>query len=449
MKGESMLERFFKLREHNTTPGTEVAAGLATFLTAAYILVVNPSIQADAGMPRDALFTATAVAILVGTLLMGLFANMPFILAPGMGLNAYFAYTVVLGQKFTWQEAITAVFLAGILFFVTGALGLRKILLDGFPEPLKHAMTVSLGLMIASIGLKNAGVVEFHEGIILLGNVTKGGPLLAMIGIVITGIFLCLKMRTAVLLGIVATTLVGMFMTAKGVPITDYQSVIEKGAVSLPPSLSPIAFAFDFNLERILSTEFLITIFVFFALDIFDSLGTFIGVFNHFSGEEKKKYEAVIPRALMCDAAATVVGACIGTSTVTTYVESSTGIQAGGRTGLTALTIAGLVFIALFASPLFLMVPAAATAPALVVVGMYMMAMALKLEWGDIAEALPAVLMILITTLTWSISNGLMFGWIGYTLFKLVTGRARELNATVYVVFAFFVVRLATMYTAS
>ena len=432
-----MLERLFKLKEHNTTPGVEIMAGLATFLTAVYILAVNPMIQSQSGMPQDALFTATAVAIIIGTLLIGLFANMPFILAPGMGINVFFAYSIVQGKGYSWQEAITAVFIAGILFVLAGALGLRKLLLADFPEPLKHAMTVSLGLMIATIGLKNAGIVVVDGGLVSLGGITKGAPLLALIGIVLTGVFLCLKMRTAVLLGIVATTVIGVFMG-----ITDYSHVLEKGAVSLPPSLEPIAFAFVFDWSRILSMDFVIVVFVLLAIDIFDSLGTFIGVFNHFTGEEKKKYEAGVPRALMCDAVATVAGACVGASTVTTFVESSTGIQAGGRTGLTAVAIAALTLLALFASPLFLMVPAAATAPALVVVGMYMMAMSSKVQWLDASEGLPAVMMILITALTSSISDGLMFGWIGYTLFKLVTGKARELNATVVVVCLFFLVRM-------
>lgn len=432
-----MLERFFKLREHNTTPSIEVMAGLATFLTAVYILAVNPMIQSQAGMPQDALFTATAVSIIIGTLLIGLFANMPFILAPGMGINVFFAFSIVQGKGYSWQEAITAVFIAGILFVLAGALGLRKLLLADFPEPLKHAMTVSLGLMIATIGLKNAGIIVVGGEHVSLGAINSGAPLLALIGIVLTGVFLCLKMRTAVLLGIVATTVIGMFMG-----ITDYRHVVEQGAFSLPQSLEPIAFAFTFDWSRILTMDFIIVVFVLLAIDIFDSLGTFIGVFNHFTGEEKRKYEAGVPRALMCDAVATVAGACLGASTVTTYVESSTGIQAGGRTGLTAVAISVLVAIALFASPLFLMVPAAATAPALVVVGMYMMAMSSKVEWLDASEGLPAVLMILITALTSSISDGLMFGWIGYTLFKLVTGKARELNATVVVVCAFFVVRM-------
>lgn len=432
-----MLEKYFKLSEHKTTVSIEMMAGLATFLTAIYILAVNPMIQSAAGMPRDALFTATAVSIIIGTLLMGLFANMPFILAPGMGINAFFAFAMVKGAGYTWQEAITAVFIAGVFFVLAGALGLRQLLLAGFPEPLKHAMTVSLGLMIATIGLKNAGIVVIRDDLMTLGAVTKGAPLLALIGLVVTGVFLCLKMRTAVLLGIIITTILGVFMG-----ITDYHAVLEKGAVSLPPSVAPIAFAFDFNLERILTVDFLIMVFALFALDLFDSLGTFIGVFNHFTGEEKAKYEAGIPKALMCDAVATVAGACLGASTVTTYVESSTGIQAGGRTGLTAVTIAILTAIALFASPLFLMVPAAATAPALVVVGMYMMAMSLKVSWLDVSEGLPAVMMVLITALTSSISDGLMFGWIGYMVFKLVTGKFKDLNATVLVVGAFFLVRL-------
>ena len=436
---QGMLERFFKIRERNSTVSTELMAGLLTFLTAAYILVVNPMIQSAAGMPRDSLFTATCIAIIMGTLCIGLLANMPFILAPGMGINMFFAYAIVLGKGYTWQEALTAVLLAGIIFLLTGAMGLRKILLAGFPEPLKHAMTVSLGLMIATIGLKNAGLLEFKEGFVKLGVVTQGAPLLALLGILITGILICMGFRAAILAGIILTTVLGVFLG-----VTDY-STLEQGFVSMPPSIGPIFMAFSFDAERILTMDFMVVVFTLLVIDIFDSLGTFIGVFNHFSGEEKKHYEAGIPRALMCDAAATVAGACVGASTVTTYVESSTGIQAGGRTGLTSVAISVLVLIALFASPLFLMVPAAATAPALVMVGMFMMAMSGKIDWKDISQGLPAVLMILVTALTLSISDGLMFGWIGYMVFTVAQGRFRDLNPTVIVVGLFFLARLLLM----
>ncbi len=432
-----MLERYFKLKDHNTSVSIELMAGLVTFLTAVYILAVNPMIQSAAGMPKEALFTSAALAIIAGTLLIGLFANLPFILAPGMGINMFFAYAVVQGKGYTWQEALTAVFISGILFLITGALGLRKILLDGFPEPLKHAMTMSLGLMIAVIGLKTAGVIEMKEGITKLGDITRGAPLLALLGIVITGALLCLRIRTAVLLGIVLTTIIGVFMG-----VTNYHGVLETGAISLPPSIAPIFCQFSFDGSRLLTFDFFVVVFTFLAIDTFDSLGTFVGVFNHFSGEEKKRYESRIPNALMCDAAATVAGAVFGSSTVTAYVESSTGIQQGGRTGLTAMAICLLVFLSLFISPLFLMIPAAATAPALVVVGMYMMAVAVKLRWEDTSEALPAIIMMLVTTLTSSISDGLMFGWIGYMLFKLVMGKWKDLNPTVVVVGLFFIAML-------
>ncbi|MCC8107792.1 MAG: NCS2 family permease [Planctomycetes bacterium] len=432
-----MLERYFGLREHRTTVSMEIMAGVATFLTAVYILAVNPMIQAATGMPQDALFTATAVAIIIGTFLIGFFANMPFILAPGMGINMFFAYAIV-GQKgYSWQEALTAVLLAGVLFVLTGALGLRRILLDGFPEALKHAMTMSLGLMIAVIGLKNAGIIEMKEGFAQLGTITTGGPLLALIGIVITGAFLSLGMRTAVLLGIIVTTVVGMFMG-----VTNYEPVLQGGAFSLPPSLSPIAMQFSFQWDRIFTFDFMVVIFTLLAIDIFDSLGTFVGVLNHFSTEEKLRYHKRVPRALMCDAVATVAGACVGASMVTTYVESSTGIQAGGRTGLVSMTICVLVLLSLFISPLFLMVPAAATTPALVVVGMYMMAMSTRLVWSDVSEALPTVVMILVTAFTSSISDGLMFGWIGYLIFKLIMRKWQDLTGTVVVVGIFFILRL-------
>jgi AGZA family xanthine/uracil permease-like MFS transporter len=431
-----MLEKYFKLKENGATVGIEVMAGVATFLTAVYVLFVNPLVLSDAGMPRDALFTATALSIIVGTLLMAFFANMPLILAPGMGINAYFAYSIVLGQGYSWQEALTAVFIAGVVFVVLGAVGIRKILLEGFPEPLKHAMTVSLGLMIAGIGLKNSGVVVFGE-FIRLGDVTHGSGLLALIGIFVTGVLMSLRWRAAILLGIIITTIIGCFTG-----VTNYSTLAETGALSLPPSIAPIAAQFSFDPARLLTMDFIAVVFALLVLDVFDSLGTFIGVFNHFPPEVRKHYEERIPRALMCDAAATVAGSLFGVSTVTTYVESSTGIQAGGKTGLTAAVIAVLMAVALFASPLFLMVPAAATAPALVVVGMLMLNCAGKVSWLDPTEGLPAVIMIMTTALTWSISDGLMFGWIGFMALKLFSGRFRELNGTVYCVGIFFVFRL-------
>lgn len=431
-----MLERFFRLGEHRTTPSIEIMAGVTTFLTSAYILVVNPMVQSSAGMPRPALFTATCIAIIAGTLLMGLMANMPFILAPGMGINMYFAYAIVQGKGYSWQEALTAVLLAGILFVLSGVLGLRQLLLRSFPEPMKHMITVSLGLMIAVIGMKSAGIIVIKEGFVALGNIRSGGPALALIGILATGLLLAAKMRAAVLLGIILTTVLGIFTG-----VTDYNS-LKEGFVSLPPSISPIAMAFSFDTARILTLDFLIVIFTLFIIDMFDSLGTFVGVLNRFEGGDLKRYENDIPKALMADAIATVVGSCVGTSTVTTYVESSTGIAAGGRTGLTSMTIIGLVIIALFASPMFLMIPAAATAPALIVVGMYMMAQAAKIDFYDAGEGIPAVIGILVTALTSSISDGLMLCWVGYVAIKVLRGKRADMNAPTIVVGVFFLLRL-------
>ena len=436
-----MLEKYFKLTENKTTVGTEIMAGVATFLTAVYVLAVNPIVLENAGMPRGALFTATVLSTIVGTLLIALFANMPFVLAPGMGANAYFAFSVVKGYGYSWQEALTAVLLSGIVFLFLGVIGVRKMLLDGFPDPLKHAMTVSLGLMIAGIGLKNAGVIEFQPGLIKLGDVTQGSPLLALLGVFITGAFLGYGMKTAILLGIVLTTIIGMFTG-----VTQYQGLSASDIVTLPPSIAPIAMQFSLaGIDGARVLDFAVVVFALLIIDVFDSLGTFVGVFNHFSDEDKVLYEARVPRALMCDAGATVAGAFLGVSTVTTYVESSTGIQAGGRTGLTAVVIAALMFLALFMSNLFLLVPPAATAPALVVVGMYMMNMAGKVRWLEVSEGLPAVMMIMTTAMTWSISDGLMFGWLGYLLFKLIRGRFAELNLTVIIVGLFFMIRLALM----
>ncbi|MDR2391118.1 MAG: NCS2 family permease [Planctomycetota bacterium] len=431
-----MLEHFFNLTGHRTTVRTEAAAGLVTFLTSSYILAVNPQIMAVSGMPVEPLFTATALAIICGTLAMGLFANLPLLLAPGMGLNIYFAYSIVAGKGYSWNHALTAVFLSGLLFFAVSLLGVRSIILRAVPESVKHSLSASIGLMIAALGLKNAGVLVFREGFVSLGDVTGGAPLLALLGIAVTGVLLTLRFRAAVLAGIIATTLLGM---ATGV--TD-SSALSGGIVSLPPSIAPISMAFGADPERIFSLDFAVIVFTLFCIDMFDSLGTFVGVFDFFGGEEKRRYDSAIPRALLVDAGATAIGACLGVNTVTTYVESATGITAGGRTGLTAAVAAGFMILALFLSPLILMIPPAATAPAMVVTGMFMMQLATRLDYSDFAQGLPAIASILVTVMTFSISDGLMFGWIGYLLFMLASGRRDKLDRVTILVGVFFLIRM-------
>ncbi len=431
-----MLERLFKLKEHGSTVPVEILAGVATFLTSSYVLIVNPGIMSAAGMPVDALFSATAYSIILSCLLIGFCANRPFMLAPGMGINAFFAYSVVIDKGYSWREALTAVLLSGVLFVLFSAFGLREALLRSVPHALRQSMTVSLGFMIAVIGMTNCGIIRQSKTFLTLGNITAGPPMLGMLGIVIIGALVALRFKSAMLIGIAAVTLLGIPLG-----VTNYAQLAQTGIWSSPPSVSPIAMAFTMEWRVILSTEFIVITFTFLAIDIFDSLGTFMGVLNNFSEEEMARYQPRIPAALMCDALGTVVGACLGTSTVTAYVESSTGVAAGGRTGLTAIVIALLTVVALFFSPLFLIVPAAATAPALVVVGMYMMALSNKINFSDVTEGLPAVVGIVITALTWSISDGLMFSWIAFVVFKICAGKAKELNLLVVTVGVFFLAR--------
>lgn len=437
-----MFERLFKLRAHNTTAAVEILAGLATFMTMAYILAVNPSILRSAFPGGDAyaraLFTATAIGAVIATLLMAFWANMPFALAPGMGLNAFFAYVVVAAKGYSWQEALTAVFVSGILFLVLTLVGAREALVRGFPEALKHAVGASLGLMIAAIGLKNAGVIDASGAFWRLGDIRHGGPLLALIGIVVTCVLMALKVKGGILIGMAVTTVIGIPLGVTTAPPP------AEGVFSMPPDVTPIAFAFSADWQRLLTPDFIVVVFTFLFVDIFDSLGTFMGVLTRIGGDASR-YDTRIKRALLCDAVGTIAGSCAGTSTVTTYVESSAGVSAGGRTGLTALTVAVLFVLAAFFSPLFLMVPAAATAPAMVIVGMFLAAVAVKINFEDFSEGVPAVVCILVTALTSSISDGLMFGWVGIVLVKILTGRVREMNAISLVMAAIFLAKMALL----
>ncbi|MCK5153330.1 MAG: NCS2 family permease, partial [Spirochaetales bacterium] len=378
------MEKLFKLKEHNTTVKVEVLAGLTTFMTMAYILIVNPLILADAGMDFGAVFTATAISAAVGTLVMALLANLPFALAPGMGLNAFFAYAVVLGMGYTWEFALTAVFLEGIIFLILTAFNVREAIVNSIPQNIKKAISVGIGLFIAFIGLVNANIIVGGGGtVVSLGDVTSGTGLLAIIGILITGILLVFKVRGALLIGIVATTLIGFPMGITSAPSGSWA----------PPSLAPIFFKFDFS--QILSMDMLIVLFTFLFVDMFDTVGTLIGVSTKAGLVDKDGNIPKVKAALFADAVGTTVGACLGTSTVTTYVESAAGVAEGGKTGLTAFTAAILFIVALFLSPLFLMIPGAATAPVLVIVGLFMMSPIKEVNFDDYTEAIPAFLTII------------------------------------------------------
>ncbi|KGG80023.1 guanine permease [Caloranaerobacter azorensis H53214] len=436
------MEKFFKLSENNTNIRTEITAGITTFMTMAYILIVNPSTLSATGMDSKALFTATALSAIIATLVMALYANYPFALAPGMGLNAYFAYTVVLKMGYSWQVALTAVFLEGIIFIILTFLNVREAIINCIPLNIKYAVSVGIGLFIAFIGLVNSGIVKTGmtyvgdgklDGIIVkLGDITSKSPLLALIGLVVTGILLARNVKGALLIGIIITTIIGIPMGVTQIP--EGMKII-----SLPPSLSPIMFKFDFS--SIFTLDMLVVLFTFLFVDMFDTVGTLVGVASKADMLDKEGKLPKAKQALFADAIGTTVGAILGTSTVTTYVESASGVAEGGRTGLTSLTTAGMFAIALLFSPLFTMVPSAATAPALILVGLFMMSPIKKINLEDFTEAIPAFLTIIMMPLTYSIADGIVFGMISYILLKLLTGKGKQVSPIMYVLGILFILK--------
>ena len=428
------MEKLFKLKEHGTSVKVEVLAGLTTFMTMAYILIVNPIILSKTGMDFGAVFTATALSAAIATLVMAFVANLPFALAPGMGLNAFFAYAVVLGMGYSWEFALTAVFLEGIIFLILTAFNVREAIVNSIPQNIKKAISVGIGLFIAFIGLANAGIIVKSpaEGLIVaLGTITGGPGLLAIIGIIITGILLAFKVRGALLLGIVATTIIGFPMGITHLPAAESSWV--------PPSLAPILFKFDFS--QIFTLDMLIVLFTFLFVDMFDTVGTLIGVSTKAGLIDKDGNIPKVKGALFADAVGTTVGACLGTSTVTTYVESAAGVAEGGRTGLTAFTAAILFLVALFLSPLFLMVPGAATAPVLVIVGLFMMSPIKEIDLDNYTESIPAFLTIIMMPLTYSIAEGIMFGMLSYVILKVLTGKAKDVHPVTYIVGILFILK--------
>ncbi|NLA93394.1 MAG: NCS2 family permease [Spirochaetales bacterium] len=424
------MEKLFKLSEHKTNVRTEILAGVTTFLTMAYILIVNPLILSDAGMDFGAVFTATALSSAIATLVMAFWANLPFALAPGMGLNAFFAYTVVIGMGYSWQTALTAILIEGIIFIILSAFNIREAIVNSIPENVKKAISVGIGLFIAFIGLQNAGIIVGGATLVELGNIKQGDALLAIIGIVITGALVAYKVKGALLIGIVATTLIGWPMG-----ITQYA-----GGNFLPPSLAPTFFKFDF--KNIFTVDMLVIIFTFLFVDMFDTVGTLIGCSTK-AGMLKE--DGSIPNckeALLADAIGTTVGAVLGTSTVTTYVESSAGVAEGGRSGLTAFVVGILFLLSLFLAPLFLSIPGAATAPALVLVGLFMMSPVKDIDFDDGTEAIPAFLTILFMVLTYSIANGIMFGALMWIILKLITGKVKDIKPMMIVVAVLLLIKL-------
>ena len=452
-----MLEKFIKLKENRTDVKTEIMAGITTFMTMAYILAVNPSILSVAGMDANAVLIATALAAFVGTAMMALFANYPFALAPGMGLNAYFAYTVVLNMGYSWQIALMAVFVEGLVFIVLSLTNVREAIFNAIPMTLKSAVSVGIGLFIAFIGLQNAKIVVNSDATLLTYQTFKGdtfhsigiGAILALIGVLVTAILLVRKVKGGILLGIIITWVLGIICELTGIyvpdPSTGMASVIPSAIVSFDFSSFGHTFGqvfkADFSNIRIL--DFIVVMFAFLFVDLFDTLGTLIGVASKADMLDKDGKLPRIKGALMADAVATSVGAVFGTSTTTTYVESASGVTEGGRTGLTAITTGILFLLALIFSPLFLTIPSFATAPALIIVGFYMMGAVVKINFDDMAEAIPAFLCIIAMPLAYSISEGIAIGVISWTLLNLLTGKARDkkISILMYVLTVLFILK--------
>ena len=456
-----MLEKVFKLSENKTDAKTEILAGITTFMTMAYILAINPSILSATGMDSGAVFTATALAAFIGTLLMAIFANYPFALAPGMGLNAYFAYTVVLGMGYSWEYALTAVFAEGIIFILLSATNVREAIFNAIPQNLKAAVSVGIGLFIAFIGLQNAKIVIGGSTLLQLFSVDKYNEvngvsasfnnvgitvLLAIIGIIVTGILVVKNIKGNILWGILITWLLGIICQFTGlyVPNADlgFYSLLPDFSNGLSiPSLSPIFCKLDFS--GIFSLNFIVILFAFLFVDLFDTIGTLIGVSAKADMLDENGKLPRIKGALMADAVATTVGAVIGTSTTTTFVESASGVSEGGRTGLTSVTTAILFGLSLFLSPIFLAIPSFATAPALVIVGLYMLTNVTNIDFNDMSEAIPCYVCIIAMPFFYSISEGISMGVITYVALNLITGKAKEKKVSIlmYVLAVLFILK--------
>ena len=425
-----MFEKYFKLHENGTNIRTEVIAGITTFLTMAYILAVNPSILSATGMDASALFTSTAIAAIIGTLVMALWAKLPFALAPGMGLNAFFAFTVVLGMGYSWEFALTAVLIEGIIFILLTAFNIREAIVDAIPQSLKTAISAGIGLFIAFIGLQNAGIIINNDATLVhLGEITSGTALLGLIGIVITSVLVIKKVKGDLLIGIIATAIIGIPMG-----ITQFN-----GLASLPPSIEPIFFKFDFS--QALSFDMLIVVFTFLFVDIFDTLGTLVGVSSKAKMLDKDGKIPNAKKAFMADALGTTFGAILGTSTVTTYVESAAGVSEGGRTGMTALVTALCFVVALFFAPIFIAIPGAATAPVLVLVGLFMLTPIKDLDLSDYSESIPAFICIITMPLAYSIAEGITLGLLSYVLINMLTGKFSKLTIPMYILAVLFVLK--------
>ena len=425
-----MLEKLFAFNTKETTVRTEITAGITTFLTMAYILAVNPNILGETGMDKGALFTTTVLMSALPTIFMALYAKLPLALAPGMGLNAFFAYTVCLVMGYSWQFALTAVFLEGLVFLLLTVTNLREKIVDVIPNALKNAISAGIGLYIAFIGLQGAGIIVNNDAtLVSLGDLTTGSALLGAIGIIVTSILLVKNVKGALLWGILATTLIG-------IPLGVTQI---NGVFSTPPSIEPIFMQFEWS--QIFTKEMVIIVFTFLFVDLFDCIGTVIGVANRAGLIKEDGKIPHLKEVFMVDSVSTAAGAVMGTSTVAVYVESAAGVNEGGRSGLTAFVTGICFLLALFFAPLFLAIPAAATTPVLVLVGLMMMSSVLKINFDDYAEAIPAFICVLLMPLTYSISEGIVLGHLSYIFINLLSGNYKKMTVGMYILAIFFLIK--------
>ena len=419
MKQTGWLTKLFGFDPSSMKVSTEIIAGITTFLAMSYILAVNPSILADCGMDKNALFTTTAVASILATLVMAFYAKLPFALAPGMGLNAFFCYTVCLGMGYSWQFALTAVLIEGVIFVILTLTSVREAIVNALPLSLRKAIGAGIGLFIALIGLKGGGiVVDDPATLVNLGDITGGAGLLSVIGLVITGALVIFNVPGALLIGIIATAVIGIPMG-----LTQFH-----GFVDIPPSMKPILCQFSADTSQIFSLDMLIVVFTFLFVDMFDTIGTLVGVTTKANMVEKDGRPLRMNKAFMADAIGTVAGACLGTSTVTTYVESASGVAQGGRSGLTAFSVAACFVLALFFAPVFTAIPGSAVCPALVFVGLFMLSPIKDIPLDDFSESIPAFLTMILMPMTYSISNGILLGLVAYVILNLCTGKVKKVG---------------------
>ncbi|WP_270942669.1 NCS2 family permease [Romboutsia lituseburensis] len=433
----SALDKIFKLKENNTNVKTEVLAGVTTFMTIAYILVVNPTILGQAGMDKGAVFTATAIASAIGCLVMGLLANYPIILAPSMGINAFFTYTVVLGMGYTWQFALCAMFIEGIIFILLTVTNVREKIIECMPDVLKHAITAGIGLFITFIGFVNAGIIKQGGAIISLGDIKSATVLLAVVGLIIASALLIRKVNGAFLIAIIITSAIGMALSIVPMP---------QGVVDVPPSIQPVFMkVFEVQKAQIFSLDMLVVVLTLLFVNMFDSIGFLLGIADRANLIDEDGNMPGVKKALLAESLSTTVSSLLGTSTLATTVESGSGIAVGGRTGLTAVITAALFFVSLFFAPLFTSIPAQATSPVLILVGFMMASSILKINFEDFTDSIPAFLTFIIMPLAYSVADGIMFGIISYTILKLLSNKKEDVGLSLIILTIVFILKFALL----